>query len=37
MSLPVALRPSANADVQQIHSEPEAQAPGLGHKFLNRL
>ena len=37
MSLPVALRPSANADVQQIHAELEAQAPGLGDKFLDRL
>jgi len=27
----------ANADIQQIHAELEAQAPGLGDKFLDRL
>ena len=37
MSLPVVLRPLANADVQQIHAELEAQAPGRGDKFLDRL
>ena len=37
MSLPVVLRPLANADVQQIHAELEAQALGLGDKFLDRL
>lgn len=37
MSLPVVLRPLANADVQQIHAELEAQASGLGDKFLDRL
>lgn len=37
MSLPVTLRPLANADVQQIHAELEAQVPGLGDKFLDRL
>ena len=37
MSLPVALRPLANADVQLIHAELEAQVIGLGDKFLDRL
>ena len=37
MSMPVVLRPLANADVQQIHAELEAQALGLGDKFLDRL
>jgi toxin ParE1/3/4 len=37
MSLPVVLRPLANADVQQIHAELEVQALGLGDKFLDRL
>lgn len=37
MSLPVVLRPLAHADVQQIHAELEAQVPGLGDKFLDRL
>ena len=37
MSLPVVLRPLANADIQQIHAELDAQAIGLGDKFLDRL
>lgn len=37
MSQPVVLRPLANADVEQIHAGLEAQAPGLGDKFLDRL
>ena len=37
MSLPVHLRPLANADVQRIHAELERQTPGLGNKFLDRL
>ena len=37
MSLPVTLRPLVNADVQQTHAELEAQALGLGDKFLDRL
>jgi hypothetical protein len=37
VTLPVVLRPLANADVQQIHAEREAQAAGLGGKFLDRL
>jgi plasmid stabilization system protein ParE len=37
MSLPVVLRALANADVQQIHTELEGLAVGLGDKFLDRL
>jgi plasmid stabilization system protein ParE len=37
MSLPVVLRPLANADIQQSHAQLEAQAPGLGDRFLDRL
>ena len=37
MSLPVVLRPLANADVQQSHAELEARVPGLGDTFLDRL
>lgn len=37
MSLPVVLRPLANADIQQIHVELEAQDAGLGDRFLDRL
>lgn len=37
MSLPVVLRPLANLDVRQIHTELEAQTPGLGDMFLDRL
>ena len=37
MSLPVVLRPLADADVRQLHAELEAQALGLGDKFLDRL
>ena len=37
MSLPVVLRPLADADVRQVYAELEAQALGLGDKFLDRL
>lgn len=37
MNLPVILRPSAIADVLQIHAELEALTPGLGDRFLDRL
>lgn len=37
MSLPVSLRPLANADVQQIRDDCDAYSPGLGDKFLDRL
>jgi len=37
MSLPVVLRPLADADVRRSHADLEAQAPGLGDKFLDRL
>lgn len=37
MSLAVVLRPMANADVRQIHTELEARVFGLGDQFLDRL
>ena len=37
MTLPVDLRPSNDPAIPQIHAELEAQAPGLGDKFLDRL
>ena len=37
MSVPVILRPEAEADVQTIHVALEAEREGLGRKFAVRL
>jgi len=37
MSLPVVLRPEASRDVEETRDYLEAQKPGLGQAFLDRL
>lgn len=37
MSLPVVLRPEASQDAQEARDHFEAQQPGLGQTFLDRL
>ncbi|HVS35872.1 MAG TPA: hypothetical protein VMS17_09840 [Gemmataceae bacterium] len=37
MSLPVILRPAADADIQATHDEPERVQPGLGGRFVARV
>ena len=37
MSLPVMIRPSADADVQAIHDELEQSQAGLGGQFVGRV
>jgi toxin ParE1/3/4 len=37
MSLPVILRPAADADVQEIHDELEQSQAGLGGRFIERV
>lgn len=37
MSLPVLLRPAAEADVQATHRELEQTQPGLGDRFVARV
>lgn len=37
MSLPVVVRPEAGRDAEEARDHLEAQRPGLGQAFLNRL
>jgi len=37
MSLPVIVRPAADADIQAIHDELEQVQPGLGVRFVARV
>jgi plasmid stabilization system protein ParE len=37
MTLPVILRPAADADIQKIHDELNLLKPGLGVRFVTRV
>lgn len=37
MSLPVILRPDAEADIQEIYNELEQRRQGLGRRFVGRV
>jgi toxin ParE1/3/4 len=37
MSLPVILRPAADADIQATYDELEQSQPGLGARFVSRV
>jgi hypothetical protein len=37
MSLPVILRPAADADIQATHDELERYQAGLGDRFVDRV
>jgi plasmid stabilization system protein ParE len=37
MSLPVILRPAADADIESIHDELELVQAGLGDRFVSRV
>jgi plasmid stabilization system protein ParE len=37
MTLPVVLRPAADADIQETHNALEQSQPGLGDRFVSRV